>query len=161
MADLETNVERLANLYMQLSRSFQHRESEILQGMEADITLREWHVIFYLGSKCPCIMREIADRLKLAVSSVTGLVDRLVQKGLVVRERPEDDRRIVNVELTEKGREAYRWHFREHLNMFRAMLQTLDEQDQDTLIALFTKIIQGGQDHQPGSVPPSSCIYNP
>jgi DNA-binding MarR family transcriptional regulator len=37
-------------------------------------------------------------------STVTGIIDRLVQKGLVTRLRNSPDRRVITIELTEAGR---------------------------------------------------------
>ena len=46
---------------------------------------------------------ELAQRLHLAQSTVTELVDRTEEAGLVRRSASEDDRRVVYVELTEEG----------------------------------------------------------
>jgi len=46
----------------------------------------------------------IARHIMVNSSTVTGIIDRLEQKGLVVRLRKSTDRRIVTVELTEAGR---------------------------------------------------------
>jgi len=46
----------------------------------------------------------IARKIMVNSSTVTGIIDRLEQKGLVVRLRNSPDRRIVTVELTEPGR---------------------------------------------------------
>ncbi len=46
----------------------------------------------------------IARHIMVNASTVTGIIDRLEQKGLVVRLRNSPDRRIVTVELTESGR---------------------------------------------------------
>lgn len=50
----------------------------------------------------PC--SNIADRLISRVPDVTRLVDRAVKLGLVVRKRPESDRRVVLLRLTDEGR---------------------------------------------------------
>ncbi|HEY3313768.1 MAG TPA: MarR family transcriptional regulator [Bacillota bacterium] len=47
---------------------------------------------------------EIASRLGVSLSAATGLADRLVKAGLAVRERSQEDRRVVWVEITESGR---------------------------------------------------------
>lgn len=49
----------------------------------------------------PCAI--IADRLVTRVPDVTRLVDRAVEAGLVERNRPESDRRVVLLTLTPKG----------------------------------------------------------
>ena len=153
MAALEEKAIKLTELIMQLSRFLQKHENEIMQTLEADLTLRELKVIVFLGQKSPCIMREIADYMGLAVSTLTGIMDRLVQKGLVVRERPEEDRRIVKVELTVIGREAERWHFGEHMQISRGILNSLNERDQKALLVLMHKVIESDREEKAAVAP--------
>jgi DNA-binding MarR family transcriptional regulator len=55
---------------------------------------------------------ELAKRLYLAQSTVTELVDRTAQAGLVRRSTSTDDRRVVYVELTEEGDRRFARAFR-------------------------------------------------
>jgi DNA-binding MarR family transcriptional regulator len=56
-------------------------------------------------------MAELSGMLGLERSSLTGLVDRAQQRGLVVRENDPQDRRAVKVTLTEDGTKAlHRFH---------------------------------------------------
>jgi DNA-binding MarR family transcriptional regulator len=48
-------------------------------------------------------MNELSDTMNLSNSTMTRMVDQLVQKGLVRRKADESDRRIVLVELTDQG----------------------------------------------------------
>ena len=47
---------------------------------------------------------QIANHMMVKSSTVTGVVDRLERKGLVIRTRNSPDRRIINIELTEAGK---------------------------------------------------------
>jgi DNA-binding MarR family transcriptional regulator len=49
-------------------------------------------------------MRQLSERLYLHVSTVSGIVDRLVKRGYVERERSDEDRRIVQLKVTTAGR---------------------------------------------------------
>ena len=44
--------------------------------------------------------------MMVTVSNLTGIVDRLEEKKLVTRKRDENDRRVVHVVLTDKGRQG-------------------------------------------------------
>ncbi|HKJ34478.1 MAG TPA: MarR family transcriptional regulator [Balneolales bacterium] len=48
---------------------------------------------------------QLAERLQIHHNSAVGLVDRLVERGLVERSHKEDDRRKVYISLTDKGNE--------------------------------------------------------
>ncbi len=58
--------------------------------------------LYEKGSLSPS---RIATEIMVKSSTVTGIIDRLEVKGLVVRSRTNKDRRIVTIELTDKGRE--------------------------------------------------------
>src|SRR5271168_2860404 len=55
------------------------------------------------GEGKPLPILEIASRTITVVPGITGLVDRLEQAGLALRERCEQDRRIIYVALTDQG----------------------------------------------------------
>jgi len=54
----------------------------------------------------PLQMSEIAAQLVGSPSGTTRIADRLVRDGLIVRETPRENRRIVRVQLTDHGREV-------------------------------------------------------
>ncbi|NMA63132.1 MAG: MarR family transcriptional regulator, partial [Syntrophomonadaceae bacterium] len=77
--------------------------------------------------------RQLADRLYVDGSTMTGLLDRMERKGLVERHHNSKDRRALKVVLTNKGREL-----EEPLNQIiedtnRKALQTLDDSEVNTL----------------------------
>jgi DNA-binding MarR family transcriptional regulator len=85
-------------------------------------------------------MSELALKIRLTVSSATLIVDRLVEKGLITRERSVEDRRVVRVALTGEGAGLYRVVEETILGLGRAMLSVLDEREQDQLLSLYRKI---------------------
>jgi DNA-binding MarR family transcriptional regulator len=59
--------------------------------------------------RCPDIsLGEVAERMYLHISTCSGIVDRLEQKGYIVRRRSSKDRRAVCLRITAKGRQAMR-----------------------------------------------------
>jgi DNA-binding MarR family transcriptional regulator len=113
-----------------------------------NLSKQEVRVIETLGKKSPCIMSELADNIMLAVSTLTGIVDNLVNKKLVRRERSEEDRRIVRVKLTPKGKDVYLAHEENHMQMSFGLLNALDELEQELLLQLFRKINNKIQEEQ-------------
>jgi DNA-binding MarR family transcriptional regulator len=69
-----------------------------------DLTPSQYNILRILrGEGKPLPILEIADRMIAVVPGITGLIDRLEKKGLVVRERCETDRRVIFVAPTEKA----------------------------------------------------------
>ena len=104
------------------------------------LSSQEIRVLRTVGRHEHCIMSMIADRIRLSLSSVTGLIDRLVEKKLVCRDRSTDDRRVVKVELTDEGRELHTSVMDSQVQFARGILKTLSAAEQDELLSLFGKI---------------------
>ena len=108
------------------------------------LTRHEFRVIAAIGHRQGCTMGELAGQLVLGVSGLTPVVDRLVDKGLVRRERAEEDRRIVRVELSAKASRLYGQLRAHRLRMARAMLEALNGKEQETFLRLIGKIAGSG-----------------
>jgi DNA-binding MarR family transcriptional regulator len=64
------------------------------------------HVLFLLEGEGPMPMGRLAELMDVSLPNVTGIVDRMVERGLVERGRDADDRRVVTLSATDGGREA-------------------------------------------------------
>ncbi len=109
-------------------------------GDAGDLNKQESNAIYTLGQSGAAIMRELAENLRLHVSTVTGLIDKLIEKGYVHRERSDEDRRIVRVSLTDLGRRAYEQELVKRADLSRAILDALDPEERQTLVRLFGKV---------------------
>jgi len=119
-----------------------HRFVFVQQQPATDICRKqEMTMIEILGKRGPMIMTELSDAAKLCLSTATGLIDALVGKTLVKRSRSEEDRRIVQVELTEDGQKLYEQALEARLRMVRGPLGALDQEEQNTFVKLFRKIV--------------------
>lgn len=86
-------------------------------------------------------MNEIATKLGVSMSAVTGIIDRMVKHGYVERQRDETDRRLVRVQLTEKGNQILS-EFNQHKNdELRQILSVLTEEDRAAFLGYIQKII--------------------
>lgn len=114
-------------------------ERGIITGEFRDITVNDMHIIDKIGPEEGKNMSAIAKELGITVGSLTTSMNGLVKKEYVVRERSEQDRRVVTICLTEKGQRAYRMHRAFHMKMTRRALANLDEQE----IPVLTKALVG------------------
>lgn len=72
-----------------------------------DISQREFGLVVALGKEKSLIMSEIADLIMVPMSTATGIVDKLVSKGYLMRFYSEEDRRIVRIGLSKYGSELF------------------------------------------------------
>ena len=70
---------------------------------ESTITMAQLKVLMLLGAKPETRMSELASFLHLSLSTVSGLVDKIVENGLATRRTDDADRRQVLVSLTSQG----------------------------------------------------------
>jgi DNA-binding MarR family transcriptional regulator len=85
----------------------------IAHGVERELeptglTNAQWVPLLKLHMGCCSTVAELARQCDLDAGSMTRLLDRLEAKQLCCRVRSSDDRRVVNLELTEAGRVAAR-----------------------------------------------------
>jgi DNA-binding MarR family transcriptional regulator len=73
---------------------------------------------------------------------LTGIVDRLEEKGLVVRDRDVRDRRVVRVRLTEKGAKLYKSTIPFFEKSIAEFFSPLSKAQQKELAALLRKLIR-------------------
>lgn len=101
-----------------------------------DLTNNDMHVIEAIGLGDGRNMSSIARRLNITVGSLTTAMNALVRKKYAERYRIEEDRRVVFVKLTEKGRKAYCQHEAYHKKMIQAILDKLDEEEVCVLLKM-------------------------
>ncbi|MBS1882426.1 MAG: MarR family transcriptional regulator [Actinobacteria bacterium] len=107
-----------------------------------EVSMREYDVLYTL-SKCPEPIRlgELNRRVLLSQPALSRMVDRLVERGLVRRERDAGDGRGVLLSLTTTGRAQQRTTGRPHaLGVARAMTTTFDDAELTALRDLCRKL---------------------
>ncbi len=65
----------------------------------------EMHLLSYLSHEKELSMTIISNKLHISKPNLTAIVDKLVKEGYVQRKFDESDRRLILIELTEKGQE--------------------------------------------------------
>lgn len=82
----------------------------------------------------------VGRRVLLTTGSITTAVDRLVRRGLVVREGDPDDRRVRRVALTGEGRALIASAFARHAADLDALVEVLSPSERATLVALLERL---------------------
>src|ERR1700733_11868982 len=90
-----------------------------------EVSREEVRAMIILDSAGRIIMSNLAEALGVPLSTATHTVDRLVTKGLAVRNRSEEDRRVVQVEMSEYGRKLQASHTGKRRFMARSWLEPL------------------------------------
>jgi DNA-binding MarR family transcriptional regulator len=86
-------------------------------------------------------MSNVAKLMKVTTGTLTKAMDGLTEKGYVIRERSKQDKRVVWVCLTEKGKAAFKHHEEFHWRMIGHIKEALNEQELPVLIYSLAKLV--------------------
>lgn len=135
------NYEIFNEVLVRLFRDIMNIEEKAIITQEfKDITNNDMHVIEAIGTGAPKNMTSIARELSVTVGTLTIAMNSLVKKGYVVRERGQEDRRVVYISLSEKGRKAHEHHAEFHREMIKGITEDLDEEEIQVLVQALAKL---------------------
>ncbi|WP_302828335.1 fatty acid biosynthesis transcriptional regulator FabT [Enterococcus raffinosus] len=109
-------------------------ENELKKSQFSDLTITEMHTIDAIGMYKKKTTTEVARELLVTVGTLTTSINRLVKKGYVERIRSEDDRRVVKLGLTKKGRLVFRVHQHLHHEMVKSAIKDLNAEEQEVFL---------------------------
>ncbi|HHP7245403.1 MAG TPA: MarR family winged helix-turn-helix transcriptional regulator [Elainellaceae cyanobacterium] len=107
-----------------------------------DLTPAQFDVIATLGNMQGLSMGEIGEKTLITKGTLTGVVDRLEKKGLVIREVPPENRRSVIVSLTTAGEELFQQVFPAHIADIHQHLETMDASEMELMQVLLKRLQQ-------------------
>ena len=105
-----------------------------------DLTPTQFDVLHWSNSADGKTLGEVSERLLCTPSNVTRVVDLLVRRGLLNRERDSEDRRVVRVYRTPAGQKLYEEVSRTYVDSIRERIAALSESDHATLQQLLAPL---------------------
>ena len=115
-------------------------QNALREGHFNDISVTELHTIEAIGMYELKSMSEVARTLDITVGTLTVAINNLVKKQYVERCRCEKDRRVVKIKLTKKGKLAFRVHEKFHMDMVKASILGLTEEEEIVLSKSLLKL---------------------
>jgi DNA-binding MarR family transcriptional regulator len=140
-APIEALAADLDAHWLQVGRFFLSRKlrSELHRGRAAELSPVQLHAIAMLNEG-PIRLRDLADRLGVAESTATRLVDRLASADLVARHPSPTDRRAVLIGLTPTGRRIASSIARDRRAWLTELLELLEPDERVEFVHLFGKL---------------------
>ncbi len=108
-----------------------------------DCSREEMRALMMLQAKSPRTMGDLAESLHVPLSTATHTVGRLVEKGLLERRRSEEDRRVVEIDLSQEGRTMQSQLRQYRREMARCWLTPLTRGEREIFLELMGKITHG------------------
>lgn len=133
-ADVDPILEAILYLYTESRRITKE------YARRANLTGPQLTVLKMLEGIGDLSLSELSEKIRAQNSTVTGIIDRMEREGLVVRARSTEDRRVVHIRLTDKGRRIAQDIAIEPMEIFRSALENLSAAETKELMKILTKI---------------------
>lgn len=128
-------------LFMLYSLTTQHENTELANSQFNDITVKDLHLIHTISLDKNQTITQIAKKMSLTKGTLTSSIDKLENLGYVIRQRSVKDRRVINIELTKKGKLLYRLHNREHNEYIKVLTEGLNDQEKQDIDKALDRLI--------------------
>jgi DNA-binding MarR family transcriptional regulator len=126
--------ERLDDSVIKIERSLRHvafiikkRGRDIL--VDFGITTPQFAALLALRENPNITMGELCDKLFLACSTATDLVDRMEKNGFLERKRDSQDRRVIRLSISERGQQVISEVVAARRRYVSSILEKLDEEE--------------------------------
>ncbi|MDW4067350.1 MarR family transcriptional regulator [Staphylococcus saprophyticus] len=129
------------NTFVGLNRTLDHLMKIVKTDVQRyGLNVTEFAVMELLYNKGDQPIQRIGNRVLIASSSITYVVDKLEEKGCVVRQRNEKDKRVTNASLTDKGRSMMDEIFPDHASTLESTFSVLTDEEITVLQTTLKKL---------------------
>lgn len=129
---------------LQLLARMIEREAARQLAEEAGISLAEWRVLVFVGTKARASAADVCIAFDVDRAEVSRAVARLTGAGLLARQQDDENRKRLLLELTDAGLALYRRMRDRRVDYFRSILSDLQPRERelldDLLLRLATKV---------------------
>lgn len=115
-------------------------EEKWLREQNLQVTMSEAHMLVAVGQRENKAMSEVAEAVSLTNGTVTTMIKKLESKGYVMRSRDGDDKRILRVRLTDKGKKVTTVHEDFHKKLTETVLNSITQEEKVVLMSTMEKI---------------------
>ncbi|MEO9967100.1 MAG: MarR family transcriptional regulator [Reichenbachiella sp.] len=136
---VDDKIEKFTHCLEALMMKMQEADNTCIE-LTKDISKRDFAVLIFVGKNEDVIMRDIATFLGIPVSTTTGVIDKLVEKGFLKRYHSKEDRRTIKIGLSKFGQDSFNLLQSTLHHMGGAMLSGLNSKEQADLIYLLEKV---------------------
>ena len=134
-------IQELIDRYVSVSFEVNKKaESLIKSQIEEDITIDQHYIIRYIQNSNECTSSELAEAFEDNKSAITAIINRLADRGLIERTRDENDRRVVYLTLSEKGKDMSRKTQEKVHLLVESLITQFDEMEITNFINTYEKL---------------------
>ena len=138
---MSDDVHKLHHAVQIIMRAFKIAETNVqVAHRELAFGPPEIQTMRFVAEHMGCKLAELAEHLAVVPTTASSIVDRLVERGFIRRDRPETNRRAIAVAVTEAGEKAFSRIEAEELVTMQMMLDALSEDERASFVKSISKI---------------------
>lgn len=130
--EIENNVTLIEKYLRRVDWIIRKKGREILS--DINITDPQFVALQHLANNKQLTIGELSQKMSLACSTITDLIDRMEKSELVIREKDEQDKRVVRLSVQPKGHEIVQQVLEKRRIYLSEKLAGLSEDDKDILL---------------------------
>lgn len=134
----ELLIENLSTNFFAMFRTIRNDMNKIFEDY---IPWNEFLVLRILNRNQKEMVSRVANELNVSNSHITAVAEKLIKKGLVTRSRSTSDRRVVYLEIIDKGKELVAEMEKQNKLYLKERFSTLSEEEMKVMIAISQKLI--------------------
>jgi DNA-binding MarR family transcriptional regulator len=133
-----THIDKIQALTFAIGKKMQ---TELLEQMQASgLTPPQFYILKILDHYGASRATQLAEKMYVKPSAITVMTDRLIDHGLVERYHDDNDRRVVVIELTKKGKATVEEAMAARNEHIAKYFSHLELQEREDLLRLFEKL---------------------
>lgn len=137
----EKQIDDLINRYLTVSFSVTKKAENLIRESIGDtITNDQHYTLRYIHKVGMCTSTELSEIFDVKKSAITAIINRLTEKDLIKRTRDENDRRVIYLTLSEKGRELFKKTEEKIHILVESIITSFDENEIVSFIETYEKL---------------------
>lgn len=138
MQNKREHILKLDNLIQTIGRESNHLFMSILPN---NITPAQFFLLKIIVNAKDCKAKDIANILEISPAAATNMLERLYKNNLIERIRSDEDRRIVQIKLSQAGEELFKTINQKRLDILEQLFERVSEEELMHATNIFSKIL--------------------
>ncbi|MHA1569069.1 MAG: MarR family transcriptional regulator [Alphaproteobacteria bacterium] len=118
-----------------------YRRLDLLHDEQGQVTPKELELMTVLDENGPTRVKDLAEKVKLPLSTVSWTADKMVGRRLLARKSEPGDRRVILLTLTRSGRSVLQSHYAIFTRLARLALASLTPEEQVVVVKAINDVI--------------------
>lgn len=137
----QRRIYELIDKYIEITHEvWKNSENLIREEISEDLTNDQHYILRYIYKNGKATTTGLAEAFSVQKSAITAIVNRLVDKNLIMRTYDEADRRYIFLTLTEEGKKQFEETEKKIFNLVKSFIIKFDREEIENFIKTYEKL---------------------